>query len=324
LQEQGYTRVREYGGGMADWLDHGGKVESAIRRVRVRGVVKNGAGGGNEVLRDRTAAARTTSFGDRFADVAVHNRSIGGLLGIWLTIVLGFGLMYWAADLAGAPWISLDEGGPGSLTDLLNALYFSFVTALTIGYGDISPLGPARILAVIEGAAGLLVFGLVISKLVSRRQEELMEDIHRIAFEQRLGRVRTSLHLVLSELQAVAKMCSEHSAPTNRVRIRAESTLAIFEGELRTVHDLLYNPEQMPEEQALESILASITASLEVLLELLGCMPLEARESQLMKNELRQIHLRAVEICSDCVPQDYAEDLSAWMDRVKEQAEKLG
>ena len=35
--------------------------------------------------------------------------------------------------------------------------------------------------------------------------------------------------------------------------------------ELRTVHDLLYNPGQLPEEQALESILASIAASLEVL-----------------------------------------------------------
>jgi hypothetical protein len=129
---------------------------------------------------------------------------------------------------------------------------------------------------------------------------------------------------VLSELQEIAKMCSEHTVAAARVRVRAESTLAIFEGELRTVHDLLYNPDQMPEEQVLESILASMAADLEVLNELLACMPEESRGSQLLRTQLRHIHLRAIEICADCVPQDYAQDLADWMNRVKEQAEKLG
>ncbi len=318
---------------MADWLDRGGDVASASgahpstspgpTRADPATSAQAPAHRASFSNRPGGSAARQGSLSDRLVDAAVLNRSIGGLLGIWLAIAVGFGLMFWAADLAGAPWISRDVGGPGSLADLGNALYFSFVTALTIGYGDISPLGPARILAIIEGAAGLLIFGFVISKLVSRRQEELVEDTHRIAFEQRLGRVRTSLHLVLSELQVIAKMCTEHTVAADRVRIRAESTLAIFEGELRTVHDLLYNPQQMPEEQALESILASIAASLEVLNELLGCMPAESRKSRLLSRELHNIHLGAVEICADCVPRDYAEDLAAWMDRVQQQAEKL-
>lgn len=317
--------MREYAGGMADWLDRGGEVASTAVAHPAAGT---GAKGTRPVVSTGEQAGAVPSsrgsFSDRFVDAAVLNRSIGGLLGIWLAIVIGFGLVFWSADLAGAPWISRDVGGPGSLADLGNAIYFSFVTALTIGYGDISPLGPARVLAIIEGAAGLLIFGFVISKLVSRRQEELVEDTHRIAFEQRLGRVRTSLHLVLSELQVIGKMCTEHAVAVDRVRIRAESTLAIFEGELRTVHDLLYSPEQMPAEQALESILASIAASLEVLNELLGCMPAESRKSRLLSTQVRNIHLGAVEICADCVPREYAEDLTAWMDRVQRQAEKLG
>ena len=314
--------MREYAGGIADWLEHGGKVESGSRRVRVR---SSGQRGPRRAAAGRGAtSSRPGSFGDRLVEALVLNRSIGGLLSIWLAIVIGFGLVYWMADWAGTPWIDSDLGGRGSLADLANAIYFSFVTALTIGYGDISPLGAARILAIVEGAAGLLIFGFVISKLVSQRQEQLVEDTHRLAFEQRLGRVRTNMHLVLSELQVITNMCSEQSAPAARVRIRAESTLAIFEGELRTVHDVLYNPEQMPDEQVLESILAGIAAALEVLSELLGCMPEESRRSQLFRTELRHIHLHALEICADCVPQEYAEDLSAWMDRVREQAEKLG
>ncbi len=311
---------------MADWLDHEGPVESTARRRRVR--TENKKGVSTRVVApsksSKPAARSAAAFDERLIDALVLRRSVAGLLGIWVAMVVGFGVVYWVADLAGTPWLDSDVGGPGSLADLANAIYFSFVTALTIGYGDIAPLGPARVLAVIEGAAGLLIFGFVISKLVSRRQEELLEDTHRIAFEQRLGRVRTSLHLVLSELQTIVRMCADESLPHTRLRTRVESTVAIFEGELRAVHDLLYRPDQMADEQSLESILASLAASLEVLYELLGCMPREALNSPVFANSVRHIQLRAVGICADCVPHDYAPDLGGWMDRVRTLAEKLG
>jgi len=306
---------------MADWLDHDGQVESTARRRRVRTENKKGV----SIRFTRSKGVKpAAAFDDRLIDALVLHRSVAGLLGIWVATVVGFGVVYWVADLAGLAWLDGDVGGSGSLTDLANAIYFSFVTALTIGYGDIVPLGPARVLAIIEGASGLLIFGLVISKLVSRRQEELLEDTHRIAFEQRLGRVRTSLHLVLSELQTIVTMCADESVEAPRLRTRAESTVAIFEGELRTVHDLLYRPEQMADEQSLESILAGLAASLEVLNELMGCLPREGRDSSVFVNSLRHIHLRAVEICSDCVPHEYAPNLADWMDRVRVLAEKLG
>ena len=93
--------------------------------------------------------------------------------------------------------------------------------------------------------------------------------------------------------------------------------------ELRTVHDLLHRPEQMADEQSLESILASLAASLEVLNELLGCLPRGGRDSSVFVNSVRHIHLRAVGICSDCIPHEYAPDLADWMDRVQTLAEEL-
>jgi hypothetical protein len=38
-------------------------------------------------------------------------------------------------------------------------------------------------------------------------REELIGEIHHIAFEERLGRVRTNLLLVRAELQATASLC---------------------------------------------------------------------------------------------------------------------
>src|SRR5690242_2736124 len=131
----------------------------------------------------------------------VVNWPLERLVGFWLGMILIFGVIYWLAGIgmgwglqAGISVVHPDVSG------LLTAIYFSFVTALSIGYGDVIPIGPLRILAVVEGIAGLLVFGCVISKLVSRRQEELTGEIHRTTFEDRLDRVRTNLHLVFPTL----------------------------------------------------------------------------------------------------------------------------
>src|SRR5438874_13787705 len=55
-----------------------------------------------------------------------------------------------------------------------DAVYFSFVTGLTIGYGDIVPRQtPTRALAVVLGFGGILLTGLVAGIAVNARREPL-------------------------------------------------------------------------------------------------------------------------------------------------------
>ena len=274
---------------------------------------------------DATKARGSIGLGDRIARfiASVWEFSIGRLLMTWLWMILGFGFLYWIGGIVTAR--GLIAGGRllgGSLSDLGTAVYFSFVTALSIGYGDVTPLGVLRALAVVEGAAGLLIFGVVISKLVSRRQEVLTEEIHRLAFEDRLGRVRTNLHLVLAELQSVAVQCSTPGAQPERLWVRVESAAAVFTGELRTIHDLLYRPQQAPGEQALESILASLAEGLREIGELQRCSAALA-QSAAFRSTLRSIATLSNEICGECVPRDYAPHLRTWMDRIQELARSL-
>ena len=48
-----------------------------------------------------------------------------------------------------------------------DALYFTFVTGLTIGYGDIAPVTPmGRVVAVLTGLLGMLMTGLIVAVAV--------------------------------------------------------------------------------------------------------------------------------------------------------------
>jgi hypothetical protein len=125
-----------------------------------------------------------------------------------------------------------------------------------------------RILAVVEGAAGLLIFGCVISKLVSRRQEALTEEIHRTTFEDRLDRVRTNLHLVVSDLDSMQRLRMEQRALPDLVLRRLESTTRVLHGELQAVHDLLYRCHTIPDEDTMDSLLANLVLCLQSLVEL--------------------------------------------------------
>src|SRR5262245_33115495 len=267
---------------------------------------------------------RQRQWGSILLDV-IERQSTSQLFLAYLAMIVLCGGVYWLAGLS--PHHGLSAGGipvEMNLTGLATAIYFSFVTATSVGYGDVVPVGAVRALAIAEAVAGLLIFGAVVAKFVSRRQDEMVREIHRVTFEERLDRVQTNLHLVLSELQAIATLCVESPLPPARVGARLESATLVFAGELRAIHDLLYRPQWAPEEAVLGAILASLAASLRELCELLPCLPAGgAVRSPTLTTTLRTLTRLADEICGECVPRAYAPALTVWMDRIQETARRI-
>jgi len=319
LRELGYSKVRHYHGGLAEWTEAGEALERSGGERSAPGTIRPIAVPPREPLRfEPSAVWRRWTAG--LLDL-VERWPTGRLFGVWLAIVLLSACAYWLLGLLGVS--SLTEGGAPvgrGLRGLVTAIYFSFVTTSSVGYGDVLPLGLARILAVFEAVAGLMIFGALVAKFVSRRQEELVLQIHRTTFEDRLNRVQTSLHLCLSDFLAIASLCDGGSISSERVAARLDSAALVFVGELNTVHDLLYAPQRMPDDRVLEGILANLTSSLRTLRDLLTCLPPGFSYSPVLGDSLKRVSSLAEEICSDCVPRAYAPMLANWMDRIREMA----
>lgn len=253
----------------------------------------------------------------------VQQRSTLQLFLLWIGAILLSGLGYWLGALFGEHGL-VEAGRPvgADLNGFGSALYFSFVTATSIGYGDIVPLGGARVIAIAEAITALLIFGAVVAKFVSHRQEELVSEIHRVTFEERLDRIETNLHMVISELLSITDMC-EAKAPLNRITTRLESAVILFLGELRTTRDLLYQPRLMVEEGVLAGILATLDSALNVLADLLVLLPPEFTRSQPLTITLDRSVGLAKEICGECVPHSYTPRLVFWMDRIQATALRI-
>ena len=295
--------MRHYPGGLTEWFEHR-SLDTGLRHSESRVVAGK-----------PPAPVATHSWATRFID-SLAERSVSELFWLWAAIVAVCGVAYWMMTLIGA----------GSLTapGLLAAIYFSAVTATSVGYGDIVPTGGARLLAIGESVAGLILFGCVVSKFVSRRQEQLIGEIHRIAFEDRLGRVRTNLHLVRREVQATARLCEGQEVAPPEAVARVESAAMIFVGELHAVHDLLYRPQLAPDESVLEAILAGLASVFREFSELLKCVPAQRAEyPPALRSSLATMSRLAREICGDCVPRAFAPGLRTWMDQIQRIAGQL-
>jgi len=308
LRELGYSNVRHYPGGLSEWIE-----------LETPGPSAPSASSAHS-----THAARPTprrSLSSRFVD-ALADRSVGALFRLWIGIVLLCAVVYWLLAWSPRDVLMSSSGAVETgLRGLLPALYFSAVTATSVGYGDIVPTGAARAIAIFESIAGLVLFGCVISKFVSRRQEQLIGEIHRIAFEDRLGRVRTNLLLVRTELQATARLCEGRDIPPPEALARVEGAAMVLVGELRAVHDLLYRPQETPEEAVLEAILAGLTSVFREFLELLTCVETQRTERPpALAASVATMSRLAREICGDCVPREFAPALRIWMDQIQRMA----
>ena len=95
--------------------------------------------------------------------VQIDSEHLYAALSAYLLAGIFFGLFYWV----------LEQLHPGTFAltgdfSRMGAIYFSFVTLATLGYGDIAPrTDVARGFAIVEGVGGQLFLAVLVARLVS-------------------------------------------------------------------------------------------------------------------------------------------------------------
>lgn len=109
------------------------------------------------------------AMGNR-ASMAVQ---LGSTVGEALMLLAAFAWVYRELGI-------LDNTQPGAppVHDYWRALYLSFITATTVGYGDFYPTGAGRALAALQGLTGYLVLGILASSAAALISPQAPEGPH--------------------------------------------------------------------------------------------------------------------------------------------------
>lgn len=145
---------------------------------------------------------------------------------LWVLLGIGFGSFYYLVSLMPQNALLYFNKPLGhGLFDFLNMVYYSFVTLTSTGYGDIVPLGLSKIVTVVEIFCGLIVFGFLITKLVSTRQEKIIEQLYDVSFKEKVDKMRSMLYFYKTNISRVVDRVKITSLVRRSDIIKLESSI---------------------------------------------------------------------------------------------------
>lgn len=122
--------------------------------------------------------------------------------------------------------LKLAEGG------LLEAAYFSFVTFTSLGYGELSPIGFGRFVAVLVVMFGLAFIALLVGKLASERQQAVLLLLHTSDCQRRLNDFTSEIDGLSEDLKKSANagvtLQAQAAAKALAARVEAASNYLTF------------------------------------------------------------------------------------------------
>lgn len=122
--------------------------------------------------------------------------SYQSLLLLYVGLIIGFGLAYYLlATFVPSHGPSIPPGA-ASWFRFLDSVYFSTITATTVGYGDIVPHGISKILVGIQSISALFVFAILVSKPISHKQEAALYQMHQLTFDDVFTSVREGFFIM--------------------------------------------------------------------------------------------------------------------------------
>lgn len=110
------------------------------------------------------------------------------------------------------PWTEHTLDKPAGVAD---ALYFSLVTFTSLGYGDFTPKGFGRIVAIADVVVGLALTALLIGKFASERQSAILVLLHTSDCQRRIAGFVDSLCLFKQAVERTTEPPTDEEIETS-------------------------------------------------------------------------------------------------------------
>ncbi|MBN2567719.1 hypothetical protein JXB02_06580 [Candidatus Woesearchaeota archaeon] len=157
------------------------------------------------IKKDAFGKLFTTNQNNRIIDI-LDRLNFGTIFLIWMGILVVFGGIYYFGTTGGS---YLYDSRMHEQLNFIDHIYFSFITATSTGFGDFLPVGFHRIIAIAEVVVGLILLAVVTSKLVSMKQEAILNEIYEISFDEKVNRLRSSLFVFRVDISKLVSKAEE-------------------------------------------------------------------------------------------------------------------
>jgi len=125
------------------------------------------------------------------------------LLLLWIGLAVMFALCYFFLETYVPAHAPTQLSNMDVFSRFANSLYFSIITATSTGYGDITPRGFSKALACVQSMSALFIFAVLVTKLLSQRQEIALQEVHKLTFEDIFHNTRGDLFVIRKDLDAI-------------------------------------------------------------------------------------------------------------------------
>ena len=189
--------------------------------------------------------------------------SFGRLFFMWLGVILIFAAVYMIMSISPGSTNYLESDKGNRITGMVDYVYYSVITATTTGYGDITPIGKTiKSLAIVEIIFSVLMVALVTSKLVSLKQEKLLELIYNISASEKINRLISGLIVFRGDANNIITEIKSNSSERKNLHSMRMSLLSLRH-HLEEIKDEIYKEQNQLFKKAdtsqVESVLAGVS-----------------------------------------------------------------
>ncbi len=193
------------------------------------------------------------------------------VIGLWLVGILFFGIIFFGLTFTNHPLTSNNEPLTKDVIGFGNSMYFSFITAMTIGYNDIVPFGYSKLFVVIEAIFSIAMLGVFIAKIIAVKQEEILYEVEELSFEESTNSAISELYIFRNDIKTILESSKSTKKISNEVK-NFEQSLSMFKLALQNIEHAttkLTTEQKQNSSLRIELILNGINFSLSRMIEML-------------------------------------------------------